>query len=539
MEAFIKENGRTFKLPISIQVAYNEEAKEDVFYISFPFNRTLINEIKTSLEKIKWEKPFWIAKITKRNENCLALLTRSSDPLEIYYQEPKSSMLIDYSGLWEHQKKMVNHLLTKKRCIIAGEMRTGKTLPTLRAIIALNKKQQMETWWVAPKSALAGLELELKKWNIKSDIKLVTYDKFRKLGQLGFAPDILVLDECHKVKNPEAQVTRSAFEVAGQVTHLFLLSGTPAPKNPSDWWSLTELCCPGFLKEASKSLLKRSLGEFEEREGISGFYWHILSWKKDEVERLHKRLKPIVEVFLKKDCLDLPPKVYTEVVLYVTPEYSEAAAFVKNTTAKPIEILNRLRQLSDGFLYSKEYKDTKEKRTTKYLPNNPKDSQLLSDLKELEDKTDNPRLVIYCGYQATLDKLTHLIPKDWAILKIDGRSWDVLNSEYNKNFLLSEMDASTNSNTIEKLVVLAQADAASTGLELSAAEKVIYYSNSFNGAARMQSEDRAYSKNNGNIEIVDYIHLPTDKLVKDNLLTKKTLQAVTFGEIVDSLEGIL
>jgi SNF2 family DNA or RNA helicase len=101
---------------------------------------------------------------------------------------------------------------------------------------------------------------------------------------------------------------------------------------------------------------------------------------------------------------------------------------------------------------------------------------------------------------------------------------------------MSEMDASSNENILNKLVILAQADSASTGLEFSAAPKIIYYSNSFNGSARMQSEDRVHSMNTKSSPlIIDYIHLPTDELVLKNLKTKKDLQSISLGEVLDYL----
>jgi SNF2 family DNA or RNA helicase len=543
MLAYIKVNNLTVSLPI------NAEEKEDKIFLSFQFNKDLINTVKSEFESARWEKPYWVIPKTKRNLNVLSLLTRSSDPLANLYKPIKDQRtnlrFTPLAPLWEHQWEIVNTELTKERCIIAGEMRIGKTLPTLSVLNYLNQTEpDFEAWWVAPKSAINGLKLELRKWGISQYrkgekwLKLMTYDFFRKLSSVNnFSADCIVFDEAHKLKNPKAQVTQAA--LATECRYLFLLSGTPSPKDPTDWWSLTEITYPGFLRESTKAKLANVLGKFEERQGQVGqMYYHLIEWKIDQVERLHRRLKPLILVLLKKNCLSLPPKLYTEVNLPISDDYIKAIAFVDLKMGKGTEALNRLRQLSDGFMYqTNPLPDGTSERKTVYLPSCPKDEQLLSDLEELSDKLEQPRVVIYCGFQGTIDKLVKIIPSDWAILKIDGRSWEALNTTHSTQSLLSEMDASS-SKVIDKLLVLAQADAASTGLELSAAEKVIYYSNSFSGAARLQSEDRAYSFNNSNLEIVDYIHLPTDKLVKDNLLLKKDFLAITLGEIVESLKSL-
>jgi len=65
----------------------------------------------------------------------------------------------------------------------------------------------------------------------------------------------------------------------------------------------------------------------------------------------------------------------------------------------------------------------------------------------------------------------------------------------------------------------------------------LFYSNDFDGEARMQAEDRIHrigmDKNRGAL-IVDLIHLPTDELVLKNLKLKKKLQNLTMGELDDA-----
>lgn len=527
--------------------------KEDVqtFALSFAYYKPLIEEIKISTENRQWDgrTKTWILKKTNRNRFILNYLV-GNNPYTQYDVSLQNYNL--GAGLlptfWQHQQKMYAHIMLRKRVIVAGEMRTGKTRPTLKAIKDLGIE---DAWWIAPKSALRGLKNELIKWNFPFKIYLLTYSKFRNMynGSLEGVPKFIVFDECQKLKNPRSKQGQLAKDLShaqkekwGDDRYLVLLSGTPAPKEPSDWWNITEVACAGFLREGSQSLLKQRLGNYEERESEVGQkYWRLINWKKDEVEALSHRLNGLVEVFLKKDCLDLPNKMYNIIKFDIDTDYSQAIGLLQKTETKAAQLLNKLRQLSDGFLYTHtpDAKTATKTKKAKYFEKCPKDKQLKSDLDEFEDIG---RLIIYCGFQATIDKLTAIcIKKDWTVLKIDGRGWFTLNTTYDKEFCLTEMDGSLNTGKIEKLVFLAQADAASTGLELSASPIIIYYSNSYNGAARMQSEDRAYSNNMDKVrglEIRDYIHLPVDKLVRDNLLEKKTLQSITMGEIVNSMGNL-
>ena len=69
----------------------------------------------------------------------------------------------------------------------------------------------------------------------------------------------------------------------------------------------------------------------------------------NEVAKLYKRMKGLVHVRLKKDCTDLPDKIYE--IIRVTPsqETLRAAKLITKTSRRAIEALTRLRELSDGF----------------------------------------------------------------------------------------------------------------------------------------------------------------------------------------------
>lgn len=546
--------GRTVAIPAVI------EETEDEYRIQFPFNRSLIDDIKESTEKRQWDgdRKQWVLKKSLRNERYLAFL-QGINIYERYDTELRlssSDPLI--TDMWTHQKKMYAHMAQRRQVIVAGEMRTGKTLPTLRLLTKTYDSNEPAPLFVAPKSALKGLRNELTKWGYTNPITLMTYEKFSRVyedvvdsGSLNLVPKVIVFDECQKLKNPKSNRGR----VARQLTALqekkykgeqytILLSGTPSPKEPSDWFNLTEVAFAGFLKEGSKYNLKNKLANMEQREGnIGQMYWHLISWKTNEVERLHRRLNGLVEVFLKKDCLDLPKKIYTITRLEVSTQYKKAMALVrKDPNLMAANLLDKLRQLSDGFIYTKEYNDVtgKEISVPQYFDNCPKDEQLKTDLRFFEDVG---RIVIYVGYQASLDKVTKLcLEEDWAVLQVSGKGWNALNTHLDSDELLKEMSGSDNQGIVPKLAFVAQADSASTGIELSASPVVIYYSNSYNGDARMQSEDRPYSNNMDKargLEIIDYIHLPTDELVRDNLLTKKTLQGITLGEINELIGDVI
>ena len=88
----------------------------------------------------------------------------------------------------------------------------------------------------------------------------------------------------------------------------------------------------------------------------------------------------------------------------------------------------------------------------------------------------------------------------------------------------------------KKLAFVGNAISGGMAITLTASDTIIFYSNSFDGQARMQAEDRIHRIGMKGANIIDLIHLPTDQLILDNLKLKKDLQAVTMGDLASCLE---
>jgi hypothetical protein len=61
-----------------------------------------------------------------------------------------------------------------------------------------------------------------------------------------------------------------------------LMSGTPSPKSPIDWWSQAEIAWPGFLREGSIKALEQRLAFMVDHEYDAGVFKKRLGWKDDE-----------------------------------------------------------------------------------------------------------------------------------------------------------------------------------------------------------------------------------------------------------------
>jgi SNF2 family DNA or RNA helicase len=366
--------------------------------VGFGYSKTLIAEIK-SFEGARWQpdEKKWVVKDSQRNRFQLAYLM-GGNPYERF-----DLPLIEHQTnrkLYDHQAEMVRHALTRHYCIFAVEPGCGKSLAAIEIMEASGNK---DWFWVAPKSALRSVELELEKWRCAVRPRLCTYEGLRKIINEWPAgkksPIGVIFDESQRVKNPTAQRSQAAMELAegirrdwGDGGFVILMSGTPAPKSPADWWHPCEVACPGFLKEGTYEKFKRRLAVIVEKESIQGgVFPELVAWRDDpnkcnhcgqlerhpchdaismvtgehgqfhnfepgvnEVRVLYERMKGLVLVKFKKDVLDLPEKRYEVIRLKPSASTLRAASIITAKSTTVVGAMTLLRELSDGFQYQEE-----------------------------------------------------------------------------------------------------------------------------------------------------------------------------------------
>jgi SNF2 family DNA or RNA helicase len=344
----------------------------------------------------------WSCKDSQHNAFHIAFL-EGKNPYE-RYQRKIEMMLTSARPLYNHQFDMTAFILARRQCIIAGEMGVGKTLSEIEAREAINP---IDPWYVAPRSALKAVERELRKWNCKSYPELMTYRglvrRMKELEGVDFVPPQWVtFDESSCIKTYNAQRTQAARMIADAIrehwkddAYIVLMTGTPSPKSPLDWWSQCEIACPGFLIEGDENKFKNRLAVLVDRDFGGGVHKHIAGWKDrddicdkcgliendpihqynseiaeagieedchefklaiNEVKLLHKRIVEggLVIVKKKKDCIDLPEKRFEKIELEPTKKILQIARTMCRTAPSVAEALTRCRTLSDGFMYEME-----------------------------------------------------------------------------------------------------------------------------------------------------------------------------------------
>jgi SNF2 family DNA or RNA helicase len=211
----------------------------------------------------------------------------------------------------------------------------------------------------------------------------------------------VIFDESTTLKNYTSQRSKAARMLADMIRsqygydgYAILMSGTPSPKTPCDWFSQCEVAFPGFLKEGSETAMEQRLAFLTQKEFNSGIVNKRIGWRDDErkcaecgllyddghheeefhddhhkykpsineVALLAERLKGLVLVKHLRDCLDLPDKQYRTIKCKPNSSTLRVAKVIAESSPNAMQCLTMLRELSDGFLY-RETQDGEKKCT--------------------------------------------------------------------------------------------------------------------------------------------------------------------------------
>lgn len=546
--------------------------------------------------------------------------------------------------LMPHQKDLADSGLTYHFQLWAAEMGVGKTLAAQKVI----EKSGAKLWyWIGPKSSIPNIKREFRRWGFNFDgpikVEFITYEELvRRVDDWNWESDKLpqgvIFDESSRLKGATSQRTKAAQRLADWIREhygvekgfVIEMSGTPSPKSPVDWWSQCEIAWPGFLREGSPKALEQRCGFVVMQQFDAGVFPKRIGWKDDErkckhcglfeeagvheldpdaaeadfhrydpsineVAFMYDRLKGLVVIKHKKDCLTLPDKRYRKIMCPPNASTLRVASAIAESAPNTITGLTLLRELSDGFQYrdvedgeipcphcpkscgeieewfdpsdeeatysaieflSEEFVAKLQKRIvpctrcggdkvvpkvvriTREIPC-PKDKALKQLLEECEE---TGRIVIFAGFTGSVDRVVTFCQKEkWSVVRCDGRGFQVTDKD--GNVITQGGEEALNywaDRENQHVAFVAHPESGGMSLTLVEARMAVYWSNSFKPEYRSQSEDRIHRKGmdeNLGCEIVDLIHLPTDSRVLEVIQANRKLELMTMGEFTDALEG--
>jgi SNF2 family DNA or RNA helicase len=586
-----------------------KEAGERIEFVRAPFAAK--DEIK-AMRGARWnpDRKIWSIENCPRNWFQLRCLQGEN----VYAAFDAAVQRRQYTRpLMPHQCDLADCGLTYHFQLWAAEMGTGKTLAAQEVI----ERSGVGPWlWVGPKTSLRNIEREFKRWQFAGcpdGIELCTYESLKKIS---YVPAGVIFDEGSRCKGPNTQRTIAAQELAdairdkhGYAGYVILMSGTPAPKSPLDWWALAEIVWPGFLREGNIRALEQRLAWMKQETQNGSTFNKRVSWKddeqkccecgltadahdpilgdhvfkrsKNEVAYLYERLKGLVVVKHKKDCLSLPDKRYRQVVCNPSASLLRAAKAITATSLNAAGALTLLRELSDGFqyrevadgvaacnhceatgqvaewfgedgkVYSSRVLDGLERRevacpvchgdkqiprmtrTVKEVPC-PKDKALQDLLEECEE---TGRLVIFAGFTGSVDRCQRLCRGEgWDVVRCDGRGWQVQTWQ-GEILTVDPLDYWADKSK-PRVAYVAHPESGGMSFTLVESRKAVFYSNTFKPEFRSQAEDRIHRQGadeNVGVEIVDLVHLPSDQRVLEVLRDNRRLELMTLGELEHAL----
>jgi SWI/SNF-related matrix-associated actin-dependent regulator 1 of chromatin subfamily A len=263
------------------------------------------------------------------------------EDLQKYLQKAKEKKNETYviEGLKGCPRQFQNEGLTfveyrDGKALITDEMGLGKSLQALMyvqrhrdkipvvivctASLKLNWQREIEKW--LPETNIEIIS-GIKKYETTGDILIINYDilwywiyTLQKRN-----PQILIADECHKVKNDDARRTKAIKRIAKTVPHIIGLSGTPIQNRPDEIFNAIELVYPGLFQ--SRYIFRQRYCMPSKQ----GYGWDFKG--QSRADELYEKLKIVMIRRLKKDVLtELSDKIYSFVpmVLENEKEYFEA-----------------------------------------------------------------------------------------------------------------------------------------------------------------------------------------------------------------------
>jgi len=458
---------------------------------------------------------------------------------------------------YKHQRDALNKGALLKNYAYFMEMGTGKTKVIIDNATYLYQINEIkEIIVIAPNSVYRNWVQEISDhspitpyiwcWKVNKEKELIRAGKSNKLiyilmnvealshksGQLWLHQrlnltgnvSMMVIDESTTIKSPTALRTKAICKLSTAVKYRRILTGSPVTKSPLDLYTQCAFLSKELLGFESYYTFRARYAVMQQIE--LGGRQILMPKYYTNLDELEMKLKTFSFRVTKDQCLDLPPKVYMQRDVHLTPEQKniyetlkiKARATIADDTVsfanKLVEIL-RLHQICNGFLKT----DKGEIHTFK---NNPKLKELLRILEEADGKS-----IIWATYVHNIESIKQtlgdLYGKDSVVSiygkdSVENRKLAVENFQHNDRCRFLVGNPSTGG----------------YGLTLTAARNVIYFSNSYNLEVRKQSEDRAHRI--GQKNKVNYIDLivpnSIEMMIISALKRKIKLSAQTLGEEV-------
>jgi len=334
----------------------------------------------------------------------------------------------------------------------------------------------------------------------------------------------VALDEATSIKNPQAQRTKNLIKVGANplMKYSRIMTGTPITQSPLDVFSQYAFMGKGLLGYKDYWAFRARYAIIvTEYAGVRSYQKIVGFQNQDE---LTARMEVHCSRLTKKECLDLPEKIYITHYVEMTPQQIKAYDEVKKelitqldegTVTAPLAIvgLTKLRQICTGCVITDE-------GDTKQIP-----SDRIPVLLRLLDETSG-KVIIWCEYQADVEMIMDSLPKGSAV-SYYGETSDEDRAHALEAFVHDP----------EVRYFVGTPSTGGKSLTLIVATTVVYYSFGFNLEHYLQSQDRAHRI--GQTSAVTYVHLVCRDRVDEKVLERLRAKEDLSRSVLDNLKRII
>lgn len=361
---------------------------------------------------------------------------------------------------------------------------------------------RMALWSASPRKAeQAALD---NLFEVSEDLKILVMniEAFSTQKGLKFAQRFLLvhdammaIDESTTIKTPGSARSKNTEKAGMRAKYRRIMTGSPITKSPMDLYQqcafLSDDCldCPSYYSFQARYAvtIERQLASHSFKQIVG--YRHLDELKK-KIDRFAFRVK-------KEECLDLPDKLYVKREVDLTDEQATAynqmrlmalAQFDTGTvsTVNALTQLMRLHQIVCGHVKL-------DDGTVRPLAN-----KRIDELLAIVEETDG-KMIIWANYRHDIEAIRLALQKEYGMSSVAAYYGDT-HADERQEIVNQFQDPNS-----ELRFFVGNPSTGGYGLTLTAANVVVYYSNSFDLEKRLQSEDRAHRI--GQTKNVTYIDL--------------------------------
>ena len=366
----------------------------------------------------------------------------------------------------------------------------------------ITKKKQMELDTLFDDKG----DLKILIMNVEAFSTQKGVDFARRFLNIFVGRALIGIDESTTIKSPTAKRTKNILKIGELAKYRRILTGSPVTKSPLDLYTQCKFLDPFHLDEASYYAFRARYANMVKRNFGGRSVQLVTSYRR--LDELAAKLEKFSYRVLKEDCLDLPPKVFTTRIVELSDEQKEMYKTMKHaaiaehqgkimSSMSALTTLLRLHQITCGTFKA-------DDDTITHLKNN-RVQALMDCLEEVEGK-----VIIWATYREDIKKIVESLKKAYGEASTVEYHGGVDSTLRQKNIALFQ-----EKNGLARYFV-GNAQTGGYGITLTAANTVIYFSNSYDLEKRLQSEDRAHRI--GQTGSVTYVDLVAEKTIDERII---------------------